>query len=788
MEDYMEIAYRYIIKQGKKSMFTLVTIIIAVALVTGVLLITQSLKNSDIEEARIKYGDYHMIIKGLDKKLLQEVSCYNGVEEKKITQEDYYDSYKEVYYEGYKEEEPHNIKSYNIYFTIKGLEEGRVSPEEFLKSIGENLGLELFVSNNEGTWINNEKAEINSRLVNEYFNLWSIDKSRKNNNSLIIVTIFILITIIIMITISNTFQITISQRIIQYGLLRSIGATPKQIEKIINREGFIISLVGSIIGVIVGYATTYIGASTIAKILMEGYRGFNIIINPSIVVISMFYGIVCTLIAIRTPCKLASKISTIEAVKGTIYIKESFAPKNKENNMYMRFLGIEGHMAYKNITRNRRKYLATISSIIVSISVFMAFYTVSKQGIDKEVLESKRIVDYKIKGRRNGIDDEFIQQISNIEGVDKVYKYIHQIISIETQEELLNGEVASTSRYYTEEENKGIDNTDKEYSEEYIDGLSVNNINSYNIDNVSIETYSRDNMEDCQEFLLDGIADYDKLLTEYGVLIVQNEYYENPSGSQNKNKIRKFQIGDSINIRGRKDKNTGNSYVQYSSVKVMGILKDTPITDMEESERFLKIICPEELYKQIIVQENYDVVNIITEDDANDMNIEMQLSNYCNKRQGFSFVTYLSFKEQKEIEVYIKTQKIVLFYGFIILVSTIAVLNIFNTIMTNVILRKNEISTMMSVGMSRRQVNKMIRIEGMIYAVVGVIGGIAIGTLVSLLLLIGTGSINKLSIQPLLFSAIVSIIVSSIVICVATYIPLRVIRKYNLSEGIKSIE
>ena len=237
------------------------------------------------------------------------------------------------------------------------------------------------------------------KKVEDYLN--NLDYQIDYNDALIMVenngfvtqyrALFAIITIICLIIvvtsifcIRNSFEISITEKIKQYGMLRSIGATSKQIKKNVFYESFILGIIGIPIGAILGIGVNYL-LILLSNSIIRGTlpSGFELVYSFSLkaIIFATLLGIVTIYFSARRSAKMASKISPISSIRNsadiTINSKKLKVPKIVSN-----LFGIGGEVSYKNLKRNKKKYKTTVLAIIISVILFVSLSSFVSQGFE----------------------------------------------------------------------------------------------------------------------------------------------------------------------------------------------------------------------------------------------------------------------------------------------------------------------------------------------------------------------------------------------------------------------
>ena len=238
--------------------------------------------------------------------------------------------------------------------------------------------------------ITKAKYDIN---INDYLIDLQINPIKSSGIGGLGVVVGIVIIIIIVTSvfcIKNSFDISITEKIKQYGMLRSIGATKKQIKHNVFYEATILGLIGIPLGILAGILASYI-LIIVSNYYLGDFMASDIKLIFSFsslaILIAILLGIVTIYASAYKSARKASLISPIESIRnsGTIKINSK---KVKSPKIINKLFGIGGELSYKNLKRNKKKYRTTVISIIVSVSVFIAlssFMSLAFDTVKKEL-------------------------------------------------------------------------------------------------------------------------------------------------------------------------------------------------------------------------------------------------------------------------------------------------------------------------------------------------------------------------------------------------------------------
>lgn len=230
----------------------------------------------------------------------------------------------------------------------------------------------------------------------------------------IVLIVGITVTLTVILVIYNIFYVSVAQRIKYFGLLRAMGATKKQIRKVVFKEGILLSLVGIPIGVIIGYALSY---EIIPLLLVYNLKVKS---SPYIVMLTIIVSLVTIVISLRKPGKMASKISAIEAMK---YSGAEISTNKKERNSNKK-VSIQ-QIAYLNLWRNKKRTIMTVLSLTMSGILFIVVLTIlnsmSMDNFFKQDLKYDFSLFVRDSNKEGALDKKTIESIKKISGVKNVY-------------------------------------------------------------------------------------------------------------------------------------------------------------------------------------------------------------------------------------------------------------------------------------------------------------------------------------------------------------------------------
>lgn len=561
-----------------------------------------------------------------------------------------------------------------------GLDEGETNayiafknPLDSETSIDEILGINL----NSGK-ISEYRYSINYEILKwESFNTNLGDSSL---NMMIAVAIIVIAIIILtsVYCIKNTFSISLTEKIKMYGMLSSIGATKKQIKKSVIQEGMILSLIGIPVGILVGILLVYILVIAVRGALsgILDIVVFKITLLP--ILISIILGIVTVYLSCLSAARKAKKITPLEAIKSSNDIKIK-SKKIKSPKIIKKIFGVGGVIAYKNLKRSKKKYRTTVISIAMSVFVFIASSTLINYAFEAMGGYYKDY-DYNIKFTSTSKDGQELKQILNNENFSN-YTLLYKTNSI-------------------------LKITDMSKLSEFGKTVFIEN-DLYKNNEIPVEIYGL-NSEDFKEYLEKLGVDYDKNKDKAVLLDYYSLYKE---GKTIKNRLLTYSPNDSI---------SGNVEDKEFNVSISKITETVP--DGLEGTYF---------YSAVIVLNvdeygnNFNFVpNMLTTNSEEPDDLAKRSQKYDNMYVT-NIASEVRFYDSVRLVVYIFA------YGFIGIITLIGVTNIFNTLTSNIDLRQREFAMLKSIGMTKKEFNKMINLETLFYSLKALIFGIVLGLIAS---------------------------------------------------------
>lgn len=626
-------------------------------------------------------------------------------------------------------------------------------------------------------------------------------------------TVAAVVALIIILTsvycIKNSFNISITEKIRQYGMLASVGATRRQIKSSVKAEAAMLGVVGIPVGTMSGILASLILVKVV-NALSAGWLNFALSFHTSLpaLILAVIMSIATIYFSATGSARRAAKVTPLEAIRNTKEIKIKSA-KLKTPAIIGRIWGIGGVISYKNIKRNNKKYRTTVTSIVICSVTFIVISYFMSMAFSR-VWMSYASTDYNIGINMSCKKDLDIEKLSKL------------LSGIEGAEDYLVG-----AGY-------DFDVSKPEYTKEYGEYCG--------------QLY--DDSEDVsQEFLITVLDDksYDKYASDAGIknaaagAILVNKgtfdvYNENSSKYVKKEmELYKYKAGDTIECgynvyddassddnaaegdtesstddnnavegdtesgtednSGYVDEETINNGVRKTvDVTIAGVTDKVPIGYNGNSNTSLLFMNQKgfeslwadgksnELkpghasYSAYVVAENADEYQDTFEKETEENPEYSQISFYVS-----------NMDKQMRDEKSLFTLLGVFAYGLIVVIALIGITNIINTLSTGMELRSREFATLRSIGMTDKQFAGMVRLESVFISVKALVIGVPLGILISYLLCVMMNRMDDAIIYEPPYKAIILCIVVVIMLIYAIMkLSMTKLRHNNIIETIKN--
>lgn len=483
----------------------------------------------------------------------------------------------------------------------------------------------------------------------------------------------------------NILYIAVTKNIQFYGLLKTIGTSPKQIKKIVKSEGLRLSIIGIPIGIILAVIVSYL----IVPLALEGMASGTyyekmmenkIYFEPMVFILSILFSLFTVFISCKKPAKIASSISPVEAMK---YSGQKTKKEKKNRNSTK---GGKLHkMAWYNVFRDKKRAILVFLSLFMGIMAFLGVNTfinsVSVENYANKYLNN----DFELQpyyDDKGGIDNKVIKEIENIEGINSVETLKASMLQMDMNEKIIKPLLKSAYEGHGEDESAlqtYLDKVKKDPSElsPWVVGVedrTIERFNEKNEEKIDLEAFKN------------------------GKLALIESYYspdEKFDISKEKITLRNIDKNKTMSFNALMFNNDGG-ILNFHGSNVLGvptIYVSSSVLNKLDNNLNIDRIC-------IDVKDKYD-------------------SKVKSKLKTIASENRLVLESKTDmIESFNKSSVMmnVVGGGISIILIFIGLLNFINVMVTNVNVRLQELAIMESIGMTKKQIKKMLIIEGAYYA------------------------------------------------------------------------
>lgn len=544
----------------------------------------------------------------------------------------------------------------------------------------------------------------------------------------------IVILLACILVIYGVFYLSVIGKIHQFGQLRTIGMTKKQMKKLVSKEGRRLFLYASPIGILIGGIAGYF-------IIPSGFS----IINTLLIAVCVFIIVyIITMISVHKPAKLAAAVSPMEALR---YVPQDDMKKTANKKM-CRSLTPLG-LGVMNFSKNKKKAVITMLSLALGGILFMTAATFmssfdrdnyARQGIWKDAEFHIQYSDSAIELNENGMSgmqaqtpmtEDMVKEIAAIDGVEKVE------------------ELKSFGVIFDFPQRDEYDNDDYIYP---MNEEETRNIGKY---------------------IEEGSADYDKLMSGDYVLIADNTNALEIYGWQ-------FNVGDVLTLHYYDGNKTAEK-----EVTVLGILNDQYVLDNDNLDGWF--VMPEQAVLSFVPYDNLNAHLLISADPEKETAVGEAINEIVAKHPELSLEAYAD----REI-AYSQTANSVFgtISGLAIFIMMFSILSMMNTLITNIVTRKQELAMLESIGMSKGQIRKMLLGESLILVLAAVGVTMTIGTLLGYVLthLLHNGGAFYITFQfPVAFAIAYAAVLIAVPLII-TLVSMKSFSKEALVERLRGAE
>lgn len=627
-------------------------------------------------------------------------------------------------------------------------------------------------------------------------------------------TVAAVVALIIILTsvycIKNSFNISITEKIRQYGMLASVGATRRQIKSSVKTEAAMLGVVGIPVGTMSGILASLVLVKVV-NALSAGWLNFALSFHTSLpaLILAVILSIATIYFSATGSARRAAKVTPLEAIRNTKEIKIKSA-KLKTPEIIGRIWGIGGVISYKNIKRNNKKYRTTVTSIVIcSVTFIVISYFMSMAF--SVVGMSYASVDYNIginMSCKKDLDIEKLSELlSGIEGAKDYLVGAGYYFDVDKPEYTKKygeycGQLYDDSEDVSQEFLITVLN-DKSYDKYASDagiknaaaGAILVNKGTFDVYNENSSKYVKKEMElykyKAGDTIECGYNVYDDASSDDNAAEGDTE-----SSTDDNNAVEGDTESSTEDNSGYVDEETINKGVRKTvDVTIAGVTDKVPTcyngygntsllfmnqkgfeslwADGKSGNEFKP---GNAIYSAYVVAENADEYQDTFEKETEGNTEYSQISFYVSNLD----------KEMRD-EKSLFTLLGVFAYGLIVVIALIGITNIINTLSTGMELRSREFATLRSIGMTDKQFAGMVRLESVFISVKALVIGVPLGILISYLLCVMMNRMDDAIIYEPPYKAIILCIVVVIMLIYAIMkLSMTKLRHNNIIETIKN--
>lgn len=564
----------------------------------------------------------------------------------------------------------------------------------------------------------------------------------------------------------NIFQISVAADIRFYGRLKTLGATKRQLKKIIYSQARRLCLVGIPFGLVIGY---FLGAVLVPFMITSTGGAATVALDPWIFVGAAVFAAVTVRISCLKPARTCGKVSPMEALRYTDAEPLSRRKRKKSHSASVRA------MAWANLGRNRKRTVLVIASLSLGLVLLSGIYAKNASfDIDKymsgTVISDFEVEDASIASNFTSYDPQgttinsaLVEKIGDLDGLERTGALYAQVINHEVGESALK----NIEHYYNAEERLAvIKATDPGLYDAYSDMLASGSCTAilYGVDGLVVDT-----LADAQNVLA---GNFDKEAFASGSYVVVDA-----GPAENADEIAPtYNVGDSVTLGDK-------------TYEVMAIVRDiTPITEGKNSDTadFLGLYIPAEdfraMYPENTLRKYFFDVAAEDQPAAEQMLLDVQ----SEDDPALSFTSKQTLIDHYKEQTRAST---IMAFAISFVIAVVGVLNFVNSMLTAIFSRQKEFAMLQSIGMTRRQLRNMLIGEGLYYAGITlalsyVLSALVVGVGVRLLVAVDWTATFHFTLLPL-------VICTPILLAFAVLIPVccfKNIEKQSIVERLRAVD
>lgn len=583
----------------------------------------------------------------------------------------------------------------------------------------------------------------------------------------------------------NIFDISVMQDVRQYGLLRTIGTSTRQIKKIVNRQAFWLTLIGLPLGLLFGFLVSRMLLPVVMKFFQaNALNAMKVSVSPLIFLIASVFTIFTVIISTRKPARKAARISPLEAIRYTGQEKKKTKETKRTHGAKL------SYMAFSNLGRNKRRSVFIVLSMLLCIVLFNSIIVITQSMDEEKWISRSTKTDFTVYNsvavngvspfqyREDGLPDSVVDLINQQKGVEK-----ERILYRNTRDD---SDV--TVDYKFEDmvcvhEEMEEDSVSKSYEDGSFLRIVPGTEDGYfgNVFGVSEAFW-----EDVTIYEGENNPDILKEKMKSGDYVIVGTIIDRLTGEAEEETAleKQLQIGDSITF-----------FKDGKEEKTCTILAKATVVAMEyetnagaNGARYIGGDAPFLYMSDTKFKELYEEPTIFSYSfnagQEQKENLEGFLADFTGENTSVAYTSTKLLQEQLA-----SNRNIVLLVGGMIgvILAFAGLINFTNMMVTNIITRRHEFAAMQSIGMTNRQLRRLIMDEGLYYAVgADVIGGL-LAAILGMTVLKNVLNSPSMWYFTLRFTLVPAFFIAVIYLILAAIIPVVVLHFFNKGSVVERL-
>ena len=551
------------------------------------------------------------------------------------------------------QEQPEGVRKYRILFRVAGADD---MTKEQIKNVFENLAAEMGIV--EADVVDNS----------EYLSANYVDPAFYAG----VAAILLVVVVTGILTIYSIYYISMIYKVQEFGKIKALGATSRQIRQIVFREGMLVAGAAIPVGLVIGSIISYVGFTYLMTVYAPddtmGIAASQLIAQKEVTLLKPWTYIMAVAVTLLTvavsmirPMQIAAKISPVEAMRydGSMKTRK----KGRKGHSEMSLL----HLTEANLTRNKKRTAMTIITLSLTGILYMVLSTILSCADPVEIARSAMYDEFEVsidssRGdkmhperewtaicQNNPLNEEMEKEIAGIPGVKKITKSSEltmQLKDLKDGDELWSSNIIGIPDEYAAEMEKSI---------------------------------------------IEGNCTYEDLLKGDKIIMDENMLHWAPD----------WKLGDTIRM-----------IIKDGDKSIEKSFEVAAIADMPYSlNQFCTFLLPKSIVDEL-GSYNMDYNWSIAVDKSEVANVDQQLRKITDDQEFLKLETY-----EEEVAMNKKTTALLsqLCYVFMIVLGSVGIMNLINTMLNSIYVRRRELGVMQAIGLSEKQMVRMLQMEGIFY-------------------------------------------------------------------------